>query len=193
MLQGRLSAGGTLGGSLSASGGLGGTLTTGGSVYPTYDGPTEFTPSASVQTEHTAGTVVLTDITIDAAPLETASRTVSASGTLSITPSSGYYGIGEVDVTVPAGKVAMKRPTLDNAAGEVRSRADVTAGYVATGGTYSGSALILDKQAGTTITPSSTSQVAVEQYRWTTGQVIVGPIPSNYGLISFDGSILTVS
>ena len=179
MLQGRLSAGGALGGSLQGGAGLKGALTS-GATYPTYDGPTEFTPSASVQTEHTAGTVVLTDITIDAAPLETASRTVSASGTLSITPSSGYYGIGEVDVTVPAGKVAMKRPTLDNAAGEVRSRADVTAGYVATGGTYSGSALILDKQAGTTITPTESEQVAVAQYRWTTGTVKVAAIPPEY-------------
>ena len=180
MLQGRLSAGGTLGGALQEDAGLSGALTSGGATYPTYDGPTEFAPSASAQTAETAGRVLLGDITIDAARLEMASRTVSAAGTLSITPSSGYYGIGEADVTVPAGKVVMRQPALVNATGEVRSRADVTAGYVATGGSYFGSALLLDKQAAATITPSETAQTAVAQYRWTTGEVDVAAIPSDY-------------
>lgn len=67
MLQGRLSAGGTLGGSLQGGAGLKGALTS-GATYPTYSGPTEFTPNGSMQTEHTAGTVVLTDITINPIP-----------------------------------------------------------------------------------------------------------------------------
>ena len=67
MLQGRLSAGGTLGGSLQGGAGLKGALTS-GATYPTYSGPTEFTPNGSMQTEHTAGYVVLTDITINPIP-----------------------------------------------------------------------------------------------------------------------------
>ena len=179
MLQGRLSAPASLSGSLDGEAGLSGALQ-GGATYPTYDGPTEFQPSASEQTAPTAGTVVQDDITIAAAPLETVSQTVSASGTISLAPSTGYYGIGSASIDVPAGKVTMRQPTIDKAAGEVRSRADVTAGYVAPGGGYSGSALILDKQAAATVTPTESAQTAVAQYRWTTGQVDVAAIPSDY-------------
>lgn len=68
MLQGKLSAPGTLGGSLQGRAGLNGSLMTNGRVYPTYDGPTTITPNGEVQVEYTAGTVLLTDITINPIP-----------------------------------------------------------------------------------------------------------------------------
>ncbi len=185
MLQGRLSAGGTLGGSLSASDGLGGALTVGGASYPVYEGETEFAPSESVQAAETHGKAVLTDITIDAIPSGYVGSAVdrrdsddlAASGA-TVTAPAGYYS-EPASKAVASGSITMRRPTMDEAVGEVRSRADLTTGYV-TGGSYSGSALILDKQAGTTITPTESEQVAVAQYRWTTGDVKVAAIPSQY-------------
>ena len=149
-------------------------------VITEYAGPYEVTPDGDEHVLATEGLAMTDDVTVHAVPLETVARTVSASGTSAITPDTDYYGIGEVDLTVPEGKVIMRRPTLDEAAGEVRSRADVTAGYVAPGGGYSGSALILDKQAAATITPTESEQVAVAQYRWTTGEVKVAAIPPEY-------------
>lgn len=68
MLQGKLSAQGSLAGTLHGAAGLSGSLMGGGRVYPTYDGPTTITPNGEVQVEYTAGTVLLTDITINPIP-----------------------------------------------------------------------------------------------------------------------------
>lgn len=144
-----------------------------------YVGPYTVSPSGAEQVLATDGLLMEDDVTVQAAPLAYETRTVSASGTIEIAPPAGSYGLSGASVTVPAGKVTMRKPTMDEAAGEVRSRADLTTGYVA-GGSYGGSALILDKQAGTTITPTESAQVAVEQYRWTTGEVDVAAIPSDY-------------
>ena len=186
MLQGNLSAPATLGGALQGGVGLQGTIAGGGSIHPVYDGATEFTPTESAQTIGTEGKVVLTDLTVDAIPNTYVGSAVdrrdsddlAASGA-TVTAPAGYYA-EPASKAVASGNITMRRPTMDEAAGEVRSRADVTAGYVATGGSYSGSALILEKQAGTTITPTEAEQIAVAQYRWTTGDVKVAAIPSQY-------------
>ena len=99
---------------------------------------------------------------------------LAASGA-TVTAPSGYYA-ASASKAVQTGSVAMKKPSLDKASGEVRSQATATEGYI-TGGSLYGSALILDKQAGTTIVPSESQQTAVPQYRWTTGDVIVAAIP----------------
>lgn len=43
------------------------------------------------------------------------------------------------------------------------------------------------------ITPGPERQVLETNQLWLTDNIIVDPIPSNYGLISYDGSIITVS
>lgn len=185
MLQGKLSAPATLGGALQGGAGLQGTLAGGGSIHPVYDGATEFTPTESAQTIGTEGKVVMTDLTVDAVPSTYVGSAVdrrdsddlAASGA-TVTAPAGYYA-EPASKAVASGSITMRKPTMDEAVGEVRSRADLTTGYVA-GGSYSGSALILDKQAGTTITPTESEQVAVAQYRWTTGAVKVAAIPSQY-------------
>lgn len=185
MLQGKLSAPATLGGALQGGAGLRGTLAGGGSTHPVYDGATEFEPTESAQTVGTEGKVVLTDITVDAIPSTYVGSAVdrrdsddlAASGA-TVTAPAGYYA-EPASKAVASGSITMRKPTMDEAVGEVRSRADLTTGYV-TGGSYGGSALILDKQAGTTITPTESEQVAVAQYRWTTGDVKVAAIPSQY-------------
>lgn len=150
-----------------------------GAGSPPYDGETEVYPSGEEQVLHTKGYKLNSDVTVHPVSLEHAYKTVTASGTESITPSSGYTGIGQLDLTVPSGSVSMKKPSLDSASGEVRSQANVSDGWVS-GGQYFGSALILDKQAGKTVTPTESAQTAVEQYRWTTGAVTVAAIPSDY-------------
>ena len=186
MLRGTLSGASALGGSISASGGLGGSLTVGGGAgYPVYDGETEWVPSESEQTIGTHGKAVLTDIIVDAVPSGYVGSAVdrrdasdlTASGA-TVTAPAGYYA-EPASKAVASGNITMRRPTMDEAVGEIRSRADITTGYV-TGGSYGGSALILDKQAATTITPTESEQTAVAQYRWTTGTVKVAAIPPEY-------------
>lgn len=185
MLQGKLSAPATLGGALKGGAGLQGTLAGGGSIHPVYDGPVEFEPSEDAQTIGTEGKVVPTDLTVDAIPSGYVGSAVdrrdsddlAASGA-TVTAPAGYYA-EPASKAVASGSITMRRPTMDEAVGEIRSRADLTTGYI-TGGSYSGSALILDKQAGTTITPTESEQVAVAQYRWTTGDVKVAAIPGQY-------------
>lgn len=174
MLQGKLSAPATLGGSLQGGVGLQGTLAV-GSVYPTYGGATEFTPTESEQTIGTEGKVVLTDLTVDAIPPEY----IVPSGNYAISAGGTHDVAAYASASVPSGIVHMKTPSIDKTYGEIRSKATIDAGYH-TGGNYTGSALILDKQAGTTITPTESEQVAVAQYRWTTGAVKVAAIPSQY-------------
>lgn len=185
MLQGKLSAPATLGGALQGGVGLQGTLAGGGSIHPVYDGATEFTPTESAQTIGTEGKVVPTDLTVDAVPSGYVGSAVdrrdasdlAASGA-TVTAPAGYYA-EPASKAVASGSITMRKPTMDEAVGEIRSRADITTGYV-TGGSYGGSALILDKQAGTTITPTESEQVVVAQYRWTTGDVKVAAIPPEY-------------
>ena len=43
------------------------------------------------------------------------------------------------------------------------------------------------------VTPSAEEQVLHTKYRNMSGNITVNPIPSNYGLITWDGHVLTVS
>lgn len=45
----------------------------------------------------------------------------------------------------------------------------------------------------TVITPSTTEQVLATAEKVVTRNIVINPIPSNYGLITWNGSILTVS
>lgn len=44
-----------------------------------------------------------------------------------------------------------------------------------------------------TFTPSAETQVIETERKWLTNNITINPIPSNYGLITWDGSSLTVS
>lgn len=44
-----------------------------------------------------------------------------------------------------------------------------------------------------TVSPGAAAQTLATANKRMTGDVVVGPIPSNYGLITWDGSVLTVS
>lgn len=118
-----------------------------------------------------------------------------------VSPDSGYDGLSSVTVNaMPIGSATtpyteiVENPVI-NVYGNglieavVQHRESVTptvvAGYVASGtagdvdvdgySTYQ-----LSTQAGTTITPSTTSQTAVSSGKFTTGAITVDPIPSQY-------------
>lgn len=45
----------------------------------------------------------------------------------------------------------------------------------------------------TTITPSSSMQVLATSQKTLLTDIVINPVPSNYGLVTWDGSTLTVS
>ena len=213
---------------------------------PYYTGATEVTPSDSTQVLETADTIVTENITINPIPdmdLEEVQVTYTPDEegqTDTITPSTGYVGIAEVEVTVepidsnyvgsgiarkdsddltasgatviaPAGyyeEAAMKSVASGSAAtpdtsitanptisvgndGSITASVSatqsvtpsVTAGYVSAGTagniTVSGSGSAqLSTQAAATITPSTQQQTAVAAGKFTTGNVVVDPMPS---------------
>lgn len=75
---------------------------------------------------------------------------------------------------------------------------DVVEGYVnrGTAGTVSVDGLKkvqLSTQVAKTVTPTETEQIAVAAQKFTTGEVKVNPIPTDYGKIEQNGSVLTIS
>ena len=139
--------------------------------------------------------------------LQTITKTYTPSTsavTDTITASSGYDGIEEVDITVSAVPTAVLNDTIiptspsfdfsvNNNTGKVTAEYSdyeifdfvETAGYVDTStkaytaitqnGTYQ-----LSTQSATAITPTESSQTAVAKGKFTTGEVTVNAIPSNY-------------
>lgn len=132
-----------------------------------YDGEYTVTPTEEQQTIPIQGKTGRHDMTVDGIP-------------------SDYVGSA-----VPRINVAYPSITIKNSTGVASCSVTMSDGY--TQGGTTGAALQLTTQSATTITPSAVQQTAVPAYRWTTGAVIVDPIPSNYGLITWDGSTLTVS
>lgn len=100
---------------------------------------------------------------------------LSASGA-SVTVPSGYYA-AQQSKSVGIGSVAINTPTV-NSSGLVTASATVTEGYVS--GNPSNKTLQLTTQAGKTVTPSKSQQTAVASQRFTTGNVLVAPIPDEY-------------
>ena len=124
----------------------------------------------------------------------TGGYTVTPSTQTQTLPTENRQLSGNITVNpMPSGNVDMIGAGFDKETGAYWSKAAITQGYVSPSGQYSSSKKYLDTASGTTITPSDQEQVAVAQYRWTTGAIKVAPIPSNYGLITWNGSVITVS
>lgn len=132
--------------------------------------------------------------------LQAKAVTIDSAGTETVTPGSGYYGLSEVDVTVPGGQIlrmtglttypeisisddGLIRAFVNDAltvfpvseAGWLEAEQDGTTVYIAVDEYKQ-----LPVQAGATVAPSESQQVAVPKGKWTTGAVNVGAIPSNY-------------
>ena len=105
----------------------------------------------------------------------TVDPTISISGR-TVTIPSGYYSTQNTK-SVSTAAQAIPSISVSNA-GVITATATQTAGYV-TAGTTSGT-LNLTTQAAVTITPSESVQIAVASHRYTTGNVTVAAISSDY-------------
>lgn len=121
-----------------------------------------------------------------------ASRTVQSGS--ATTPTLGIEAIPNISIT-NSGKITSSVSKAESIT-PVVSEGYVTAGTAGTV-TFAGSnTLQLNTKSGATITPTESQQVAVEQNRWTTGQVKVGAISSSYvgsGVTRNDSTDLSVS
>lgn len=188
---------------------------------PVYEGPTEVTPSEEEQTLLTEGYRLESDVTISAIPSDYVgsgiphehSEDLTASGATVSAP-AGYYEEA-VSKAVQSGSVSVPDititadPSIQLASGTGLIRASVftsksispsvNEGYVTSGEsgavTVSGEkSLSLNTVSGSTITPTESEQTAVDAYKWTTGEVKVGAIASDYvgsGITRNDSSDLT--
>ena len=121
-----------------------------------------------------------------------ASKTVQSGS--ATTPTLGIEAIPNISIT-NSGKITSSVSKAESIT-PVVSEGYVTAGTAGTV-TFAGSnTLQLNTKSGATITPTESQQVAVEQNRWTTGQVKVGAISSSYvgsGVTRNDSTDLSVS
>ena len=155
-----------------------------------YPGPYTVTPTEEETVLPTEGLQALEDITVEAIPADyvgsdvprRTSEDLTVSGP-SVAAPAGYY---DSEATASVATVSHPYPemSLSSGAGTVTATHTQETGYV-TGGTK-GATLQLTTQAGTTVSPTESSQTAVEAGRFTLGAVKVGAIPGDYVGSSID-------
>lgn len=97
-----------------------------------------------------------------------------------VTIPSGYYA-SLISKSVNTGVLDTPSLTIDPLTGEIRATGKVSLqGFIESGTTSPEAILSLPTQAKVTITPTTSTQVAVESGKYTTGEVRVGAIPSDY-------------
>lgn len=173
---------------------------------PAYDGPYSVTPTESAQTLSTNGKRMTGDVAVGAissdyigseVPRKT-SADLTASGP-TVTAPAGYYS-EDVSKSVQSGSVSVPytgkqvTPAMSvSETGTVYATVDtsfdivptVSEGYV-TSGTQGTVRILgvgvkdLSTQAAKTVTPTETEQTAVAAQKYTTGEVKVAAIPSDY-------------
>ena len=173
---------------------------------PLYDGETTVTPTESQQTLQTDGCRLDKDVTINAIPSdyvgsEVTRRTSSdlTSEGATVTAPYGYYD-GNATKSVQSatwhGATQLNRTpsiSIDNnglvtatiPTNSTNTTPIATDGYALANHLYPISAtgsntLQLSAEAGKTITPTEQAQTAVAAHKYTTGEIRVGAIPSDY-------------
>ena len=137
------------------------------------------TPTKSAQTiRQDTGYDGLTQVTVNSIP----ASYIIPTGTLTITNSGTVNASQYASVSIPG----MANPTWTTAtitsnAAKVVYSINLTSGFKSVSQSFS-SSYTLPSVAGTTITPTTTAQTAVAQYKWTTGSVIVDAIPISVGV-----------
>lgn len=152
---------------------------------PTIDSLT-VTPSESEQTFNSSSVDGYKPVTVGAISstyvgsgiARNSSTDLTASGA-TVTVPAGYYAEQETK-TIADGALNYPTLSIDNATGKITSVATVqTSGYLAEG-TQKTYRYPMSVQERVTITPTESSQIAVEAYKYTLGNVSVAAIPSNY-------------
>lgn len=151
------------------------------------------TPSVTNTTGYiTGGTKNGTAVSVSASELVSGTKTISASGTTDVT-NYASASVAAGSATTPATTITANPSISVSSSGLITATASasqsvtptVTEGYVSSGtaGTVSVSGSNteqLSTQAAATITPSTSQQTAVAAGKYTTGAVVVDPIPSQY-------------
>lgn len=98
-----------------------------------------------------------------------------------VTPDPGYDAMAKVTVeAVPQGALSPIDINFDDSTGAFTAEARVgTSGYIPDTA-FVGGGFQLSTQAAATITPTTVQQQAVAAHKYTTGAVVVDPIPSEY-------------
>ena len=148
--------------------------------------PTESQQSVTADSGYTGlGTVTVGAIssTYVGSGIEQRDETDLTASGATVTVPSGYYAEQETKA-IDSGALNSNitynsnRPSLMNAVATVNP-----AGYIDSSKNISRQIVIADvlpAQSATTITPTESEQIAVSQYKWTTGEVKVGAISSTY-------------
>ena len=119
--------------------------------------------------------------------IETKNSSNLAANGATVTVPAGYYA---TQATKSVATVTQTTPSISiDSAGKITATATQTAGYVEAGTKFGTKQLTT--QAAKTITPSTSSQTAVNSGVYTTGKVTVNPIPSNYIVPSGTKTITT--
>ena len=153
---------------------------------PEYEGAYTVTPSETAQTLETEGLSMADDVTVEGIPDSYVGSGVPVRG-----PSDMYTD--DEWVYAPAGyypNLAARSVNVEQSCPKPTITVDedglITATETISAGGYYGAGLTnsrtrqLSKQAGKTVTPTDEEQTAVAAGKFTTGDVLVGPIPSTY-------------
>lgn len=144
---------------------------------------TTINPTESEQTAVTAGKFTTGAVKVGAISsgyvgsgiTRRSSTDLTASGA-TVTVPSGYY---EVQASKSVSTTTHPKPTISvNESGLITASHTQATGYVTGGTTTETSQLSI--QDDKTVTPTKSSQIAVESGKYTTGTIIVDPIPSQY-------------
>lgn len=156
----------------------------GGGTTPNLQPPQTITPSESIITvTPNSGYNGLSSVTIAAitptyigsSVTRNSSSNITVSGATVCVP-AGYYD-SDTTKTINSGSVSVVA-SVNSSTGRVTAKATMCAGYFNTQTNYG--YLDLNTQSGTTITPSSNTQIAVSAGKYTTGNVYIAAIPSQY-------------
>ena len=139
-------------------------------------------------------------VKVKEAPLTNHDQDLSA-GSYTFTPSAPYIGYSSVSVNVnngTVGTVGILGTGYVDVSGiykwYVRPYANISkAGWINKGDKYGNYTYYDALQANTTITPSTETQTVGGANVMMKGAITVNPIPSNYGLITYNGTTITVS
>lgn len=149
-------------------------------IYPNaYQGDYTVTPLTEAQTLNTNGLMMTNDVEVEAVPR------VRYVGVLSpmIMTEMELHEDGMVTVENEIAEEVV--PVYQNGYATTEDKVFIW--------NQGGQGYQLPTQEAVTITPTSTEQIAVAKGKFTTGVIKVAPIPNNYGLITWNGSTLTVS